>query len=659
MIGTPVILKNGQGITLRIFRERPDAMKKSRGKGPAPKTPSPAFRIAFVEVNVHVLLPAILFSALLVRVIALAGFSRSIYGDFLLWDERVYQSWASHILQGKSFVVHDFSPLPAYVMAAVYGLFTGDPVSVRSLNILFGVVTCLFIYLIARDLANRTTGLLACLMAALYKPFIFLNVTLLKESLGLFLFSATIYFFVSLMKDSPSPTDEAPRTPNKQRREFNKGGLFYGKILFLGITAGLLINVRQNSVVLLPVFLFFLLWHVYKKTLPLHRIALTTAVYLIGLSIAIVPFLVRNHQATGDFAAAPAGGFNLYLANNLDNPYPYYRPVPFATSIPSEQAVQFIIEAGRRTGNKLSPREASKFWTWETVRIIKEHPAAFTSKIGQKTLALLHRSEAEDNYDIGFISRFIPFFRLPFLAFWFVFPMGMTALILSRRKTDIALALNAVAIVYALTLVAFFTNMRIRIPLMVILIPYAAIGLRTLLTAVKQKAPFREIRPFLIVLSIFAVVEFMPMKGAGDLSGHYNTHAINLASKGLKREAIQYWQESSAMERPYSAYANLSLAALGYGDGDYKKGDSYIEKIPDDSFAAAAKYELMGDAWLKQGQSDQAILAYEKSLRINSGLIAPRSKLVRLYETRDPRKARMERERLEYIESFYREAGRL
>jgi 4-amino-4-deoxy-L-arabinose transferase-like glycosyltransferase len=628
-------------------------MKKSKKKGLPAKHQGSAPLLSFVDGNVHFLLPAILFGALLVRIFAFSNFSHSLYGDFLLWDERVYQSWAEHILGGKPFVVHDFSPLPAYVMAAVYRLFGIDPDYVRMVNIILGIFTCFFVYCIGRDLANRTIGLIACLISALYKPFIFFSITLLKESLGLFLFSATIYLFISLMKDIGSPPVTQENQEVGQAKRDRPWVQYAGRILFLGITAGLLINVRQNCIVLLPVFPFFLLWMIYKKAFSFQKTALTITFFVVGLVLSLSPFLIRNYLATGEFRASPAGGFNLYLANNFDNPYPYYRPVSFATSTPSRQATQFIIEASRRVGKKLSPKEASSYWTREVIQLAWQHPGAMAWKLWQKTLVFFNQFEAEDNYDLGFISQFVPFLRLPFFAFWFIFPLGMAWMILSIPKSEKALGLSAVFLIYALTLIAFFSNMRIRAPLLVILIPYAAMGFDLFFKFLKNQIPMSRGYRYLTVFIILTVIEFLPITGTGDMTGHYNTHAINLDSKGFKSEALKYWQESSAMKRPYSAYANLALASKYYQRSDFRNGNAYLEKIPDDSFAAAGKYDLLGDASNKQGKLDQAILAYEKSLQINSGQIEVRMKLIRLYEGKYPQKAQKEQAYLAYIESFY------
>jgi 4-amino-4-deoxy-L-arabinose transferase-like glycosyltransferase len=629
-------------------------MKKSKKKELPAKHQGSVPLLSFVEGNVSFLLPAILLGALLVRILAFSNFSHSLYGDFLLWDERVYQTWAKHILDGKPFVVHDFSPLPAYVMAGVYRLFSFDPDYVRMANIILGIFTCLFIYFIGRDLANRTIGLLACLIAALYKPFIFFSITILKESLGLFLFSATIYLFISLMKDiDPPPVTHGNQEEGQGKRD-RSWVQYAGRILFLGITAGLLINVRQNCIVLLPVFPLFLLWMIYKKVFSFQKMALTVTVFLLGLFLSLSPFLIHNYHATGEFRASPAGGFNLYLANNLKNPYPYFRPVSFATSVPSKQATQFIIEASRRVGKKLSPKEASSFWTREVIQIAWKHPRAMAWKLWQKTLVFFNQFEAEDNYDLGFISQFVPFLRLPFFAFWFIFPLGMAWMILSIRKSEKSLGLSVVFLIYALTLIAFFSNMRIRAPLLVILIPYAAMGFDMFFKVLKNQIPMSQGYRYLVVIAMLTVIEFLPVTGTGDMTGHYNTHAINLASKGFESEAIKYWKESSAMKRPYSAYANLALAAKYYQRSDYINGNFYLEQVPDDSFAAAGKYELLGNAWGKQGKFNQATLAYEKSLQINSGQIQVRMKLIHLYEGRDPQKAQMEKAYLAYIQSFYK-----
>lgn len=143
------------------------------------------------------------------------------------------------------------------------------------------------------------------------------------------------------------------------------------------------------------------------------------------------------------------------------------------------------------------------------------------------------------------------------------------------------------------------------------------------------------------------------MNGAGDMSAYYNTHAINLDSKGYEADAITHWELSSRMDKPYSAYANLSLAGKYYERDDIRKAIYYLNKIPNHSFAVASKYELLGDIMVKLGQTEDAISVYKKSLEFNSGQRKTRLKLAKAYEKTDSKKASEEYKQLEYISSFY------
>ena len=246
-------------------------------------------------------LVAILLLAVLVRTGALLDWLESAYRDFLVFDESVYHLWAVRVVQGgaTTFPVTDFASLPAYLMLAAYQAFSPQPLVVRILNLLLGVATCGGIYLIGRRLADHRTGLLAAAVAALYKPFIFYSVTLLKETLGLLLFAGVLVLLLAGM-DRPS--------------------LRTG--LLLGAAAGLLINVRQNMVVILPLLPVILLWGGGGMSGLRTRLGAAGGVAL-GLMLALAPFALQQRAVTGGWGLTPVGGFNLYLGNNLDNPYPY------------------------------------------------------------------------------------------------------------------------------------------------------------------------------------------------------------------------------------------------------------------------------------------------------------------------------------------------
>jgi 4-amino-4-deoxy-L-arabinose transferase-like glycosyltransferase len=585
----------------------------------------------------------ILAVGLIVRIIALMDLDTTIYADFLLWDERIYHIWAKEIAEGtfQSKSVYEFSPLPAYIMAGIYWLFSPNAFYIRILSIVYGTVSCWIVYLIGKELANTKVGILACIIACLYKPFIFYSIVPLKDSLGLLLFAWMAYLLIKVVSSDSS---------QKEKKSNEAGNIIRHGLL--GLAVGLLLNVRPNAIVLVPIIILLVLWYGYRDKLSWKYLVERAAVYVIGLSIAVAPFVIRNYVVAGNIALTTSqSGFNLFMANNINNPDPYYRPVPFASSSPFEQGIQFTIEASRKVGKKLTSQESSDYWTAQTVKQAIANPFAFAGKIGRKFLVVFNNFEACDHYNIEFISSFAKFFKLPFLNFWIIFPLFMLGVITSwkNKKTK---ALITVLSFYGATLIIFFTNGRYRLPMMSVMIPFAALGITQLYSDLIKKM-YVLFGKQAAVCAVGLIVAFLPVRATDDVTAYYNTHAIILSSKGYINEAMLYWKKSSEMNKPFSDFANLSLADLYYRKGYIQEGNTYLYKIKDDSFAAAQKYQIMGDLLIYKKEPDAAAAAYEKSLFINSGQRLPRKKLIELYKIKDLQKAQNELQTLKYIESFY------
>lgn len=606
----------------------PRMLKKYNNFATADKDPAEkrgALRLRWFNIA----LVGILFVALLIRIAALFNFYGSVYSDFLIWDEGVYHDWAINILKGTSptYSAHDFAPFPAYLMAFFYKLYP-DQLVFRIFNILISTLTCYIIYGIGRALSGRYVGLIACIFSAFYGPFIFFSFTLLKTPLAAFLFSLVVLsFLVNLKRITGFRT------------------------LWIGVAIGLLLNVRPNMIFVLIFLPFFTMWH-WRRHIDAKKNIILLLFYVVGVSISVGPFVAMKYKTTGEFSLTATGGFNLYLANNIDNPYPYYRPVSFAVSVPSKQSTQFIVEASRRVGKKLSAKQASDFFVREVLKTAREKPVQFTQKLFLKCMALFNGFESSDNYHIGFMSNYLRLFKLPFFAFWAILPLGMIGFVAGNGAIDGRRAMAGVFIMYAATLVIFFTNIRIRMPLLVILIPMAAYGLQTIYVSFKARQS-RKLISYAIIGTVFLAVAFIPIPGTDDLSGHYNTHAINLNRKGKTREAVLFWEESSKMNLSYSVYANLSLAKYYFKLGEMDVAMTYVEKIPNDSFAAAQKFQMMGNICKSREMNQQAIAAYEKSLSINSATFGPYRNLADLYKKEDLKNANEILAKLVYVNSFY------
>jgi len=583
----------------------------------------------------------ILLLALLVRLAALDSFQESLYGRSLLWDERAYHEWARRIADGTfdSGRPYRAAPLPAYVMAAVYALTGAGSDAVRLLHVLLGTGTCALAYRLGRELCGIRTGLLAALGVALYKPLILASIVPLKTALAVFLFAAVACLALSGLRTL---------------RGIPLGGL--------GLATGLLLNVQGNAVALIPASLLCLGLELLLRGRaespgaarpPLGRAALLLGAYLLGLGLGTAPFALRNYRAAGAFVlTTPQSGFALYAGNRLANPDPYFRPVPFASPDPSEQLTQMTIEASRRTGRPLGTASASAFWRQATLREMVERPGLAVEKLVRKGLAVVNRSETCDHYHVGFLSRFVPALRLPFLAFWVVFPLGMAGAVIAARRSRQAVWLLTLVGAYAGSLVLFYPGARFRLPLLAVWIPLAAVGIETALAAWRT----RRARPLLLpaaALAAAAILQGLPLRGASDLAAFHNTHAIVLYDRGRTEEAVNSWREAAALQQPYSAFAHLALAGLSLGAGNAEAALGHLARIPDDSFAAAFTHDLRGDAQAVRGRWRQAAAEYDRALALNAGLRETREKLIRMLERVAPERVETERERLRWIAAFY------
>lgn len=565
--------------------------------------------------NFTLLLWAILLAAFGVRMIALWSLQQTPYINSLVIDEAVYHGWATQIASGnyQPQAAYEFSPLPVYLMALVYKLFSPDVYYIRILNISLGVLTCLFIGLSARDLGGYRAGLAAALIAAFYKSFILYSIVPLKTSLSVLMMAIQVYLLLQLLA---RPT------------------AVYAALL--GVFGALAFNVRGNYAALIPVFLAAIGWTGLQLRTTRLQISQLILAFCGGLFLVMVPFALRNYQITNEFILSTTqAGFNLYLGNNLDSPVPYYYPVSFASTVPFEQGKEFTIEASRRAGKALTAKQASSYWAGQVYRYAGQQPLAFLRKLGQKTLALLNRFEASDHYDTTFLSQFMPIFRLPLFGFTLIWPLGLAGLLASSLDNTRPRWLAATAFAYVATLILTFINGRYRLPLLAVVIPFAPVGLRQAVVYWREGHTGR-LCFFVLSLCCFAILLFTPIRGANDMSLYYNLHGNILQQAKRQGEAIDFWQKSAELNGTFSDSAKLALAAASYRKGDLPMAKRYLQQIADQSYAAARRYALTGDILLAEGNWREAADAYEKSLTINTSQDEVRRKLLSLLDTLDP-----------------------
>ncbi len=610
-------------------------MKKKR-KVSQPNHPKPIPEIRrFLDIIVEIdsrypylFLIVIILFGLALRIAALYSLKSTIYYDYLLWDERVYHNWAVKIYDGsfKSSEVYEFAPLPAYLIALLYKIFSLDVFYVRAANIVFGTLTCFFLYLASKELINRTVGLFSALIAACYKPFILYSIVPLKTSLSILFFAITIYFLL---------------------RVLNKNTLLNS--LMVGITLGVINNIRPNMIVVIPIVPLLICWVHIKGKKQIRSVVPAIVFFVLGLGIVQSPFMLRNYLSAGKTAATTSQtGVHLYACNMLEEP----RTIQFATMVPEERGIQFTIEASRRVGKKLDANQASAYWTQAFIKGVFEHPIQFVGELIKKVFRFANHFEAGDHYNIEFLSDYATFFKLPLFNFWIIFPFGMAGMLANLLRSKKVQGLFGVFCLYSSTLVLFFVNIRMKLPVLVILIPMAVYGVYQLVIK-KDLNNKKSLMVYFTILILFFGIEFIPVYGKGKMTPYYNTHAIILDSIGRQKEAIKFWKKSSQIGEWRANYANISLASIMYEKEGRYLSLFYLNKIKDNSSVASEKHSLIGDILFNDKRFEDAIEEYKTSLKYNSGRRDVRYKLADTYKKIDPQKARVEYQRLKYINSFY------
>lgn len=590
-------------------------------------------RLPLQIIGSHINLAVFIFlaaAALILRFWALGEISESVYATSLLPDERYYHDWAVAILNGKPpEKAFEYAPLPAYLMALIYKVLSVDINHIRTANVLINTLGCLVVYSITLLLVNQRWALAALGMAACCRELVFYSVVPLKTSLSFFLFALLVYLTLLSIRR-------------------------YSHLLLIatGTVLGLSMTVRPNVLILLPLLPCVIIF-LNRSSMDRKKRLLVLLLTGIGFAGALLPLAIHNYHYSNQLSLVPVqSGFLFYCTNTVDNPTPLYRPVQFASSLPEEQGIHFTIEASRRTGKVMDTRQASSYWRFQVVQEAIDHPLQYLKKFRDKSLMLFSASENGDHYHIGFMSNFIPYFKMLQIRYWHFLVIGYAAMIIGWRKSKEIQCLATILSAYLITLLLYSTGNRFTLPLLALLIPAAAWLCNHLcnLTAARQYHKFAL--PFIVTALIVSIGRF-PVQGTGDLSMHYNNLAFLHNQNGDTKSASRYWQQSANLKQTYSDVAVLFLAGDVYRHSGHRSTIKTLLSIADTSIMAAAKYATLGDIYLHHGQGREALTAYQKSLTFNSGQVRVRRALLPLLDQIAPHKAREEYEALQTTLEYY------
>ncbi|MCB9905798.1 MAG: glycosyltransferase family 39 protein [Planctomycetes bacterium] len=401
-------------------------------------------------------LVALLVLAAALRLFAVFDYeARHPHADAPVIDEASYDRWAREIAAGDWIGDEVFfqEPLYPYALGTVYSLTDGSRTAARLVQVGLGVLSVLLVWMLARRVFGERAGWIAGALFALHPVAILMPCLLLKPNLFVPILAALC---LALAGDR----DAAPK-----------------RWIAIGVLGGLGALLRGNLLILLPVLA---LWP-FLRDRSLHAWK-PAASFALGAALVLAPVMIRNLAVGGVFALTTSGaGTNLYGGNALENPYGVATEFPWVRGVPEHEALDWRLEAERRSGRELDAGETSRFWIRELGHSIAERPEDHAAILWNKQRLTLGAYEVADNHFVDWDARYVRVLGLPLPGWGFsgVFGLaGLLAWIVLRREVDAdarrggdLLALAFVA--YLATIVLTVTSMRARFPLLVMLLPFA------------------------------------------------------------------------------------------------------------------------------------------------------------------------------------------
>ncbi len=527
------------------------------------------------------ILGGILFIALAIRLLHLhQSYAKDPYIKFPSVDARVYHEWALNISSGKIIGDSEFfnSPLYPYFLASIYALSGGCMTAARLVQILMGVMVCLMVYLLGKRLFSPFTGILACFAAALYSMFIFYESTLLITNI-----QTPLCLLLLLLL-------EKIRDGGQRRFMYESAA---------GLVFGLCILARPNVFLFAPFAVGWLIF--FPQFRGLKKSILPVVLFLGCTGIVLLPVVVRNYLVLGETVLVNTqGGVNFYIGNN-PHATGYYGIPPViprhAGDHPEKQRKEFRRLAEERTGRSLTPEESSDYWYGQGMKFIIEHPGKWLLLECRKLLQLINHYEIPNNRNFYFSRKFSRVLRLPLFNFRTIAPLAFIGIALSLTQWRRNIHVLGFLAAYSASLLLFFNLSRYRMPMIPVLIIFAAYAVSSGIS-MYMDGQKRKILAMLCAFPVLFVIVNIDLTKPNLSMAHFNM-GNKYFKLGRYEDARNQYIESLRIDSGYIlAYRNYALVCerdpkyFGEAFEAWNKVNELAERSADGKLAGEAREHL-------------------------------------------------------------------
>ena len=477
--------------------------------------------------------------ALLLRLAYIAGIEDGPMFAEPAVDARTYTEQAARIAAGN-WLGRDEGPfwqppLYPYLLAAAAWLSPDSFFhAVRCAQALWGALLCGLLFFLGRRLFNGGTGLTAGLAAAAYGPFLYFDGELLPASLAAGLDTLALALLLHF-----------------RRRPSTAG---FGAA---GIAAGL-------AALAVPTVILFAA--ACAGWLALRRPRRHAAAFLLGAVLAIAPVTLRNLVIGGDAVLISYNsGINFFIGNNSR----YEETV----AIRPGWEWDALAARPRQAGLERPSRQSAFFWA-EAWREIRSDPADYLRLLARKLFLLGHGEEIGRNQPIYFHRNESSLLAALLwkhggIAFPFGIagPLALSGLLLALRNRREPLPALFI-ITYGAGVIAFFITARYRMPMVPVLLLFAAHAAHWTAGALRRRR-WSAAALVLGTTGLFAAAanyRVSPMDMQGDAAIHFNIGDA-LARQGKPRGARQALTRAVQLDSTHwQAWLNLGSLKVRAGD---------------------------------------------------------------------------------------------
>lgn len=222
-------------------------------------------------------------------------------------DALDYIQLAQELVKNHQFSIQGESTayrLPGYPFFLA-GLFTiTESIRfVQIIQIILDVLSCLFIYKIARTVTSDRKSIIACLLWAIFPSAIIHTLLILTETFFTTFFLLSFLLFI--------------------HNEENESSHKYMYLLILGITWGICCLIKP-FMVLAP--LCFIAISIQKNKKVTNTALVKAGIAFIGIVCITAPWMMRNYSLFGTTSLSSNGGVNFWIGNNPTATGTYYYP---------------------------------------------------------------------------------------------------------------------------------------------------------------------------------------------------------------------------------------------------------------------------------------------------------------------------------------------